>query len=140
MFSKKTVPVEMEVDGGIVEFDAKPGTPEFAAGVKQMVDRALSEVSQKIGKENWDKYCTLMFACNYDKGEGMAQCIDGNTDQLLILMGITIHTMAEQRVNRSKLTGKKQANGNAVIGELMQQLMAYVNVLDHDGQDSGIIT
>lgn len=140
LFKKKPVPLSISDEDGIDhKMEMQPGTPEFAAAVKQMVDKALRGVAEKIGVDNWNKHCTLMFACNYDKGEGMAQSIDGNTDQLLILMGITVHTMAEAEISKKKF-GKKPPNGNVVVGQIMQQLMAFVNSLDHDGNDSGIIT
>lgn len=129
------VPVTLadEETGREFTMEAAPDTPEFAAGVKKMVDTALATVKEKIGAANWDKYCTVMFSCSYGKGEGMAQCIDGNGAELLVLMGIVIHTIAEQ-----EMATKKNVGGNQVVAAIIQKLTWYVNQLDHD--TSGIIT
>lgn len=144
MFNKKKkVPVTLVDPDTQKEYTAEvmPGTPEFAAGTKKMVDDALSGVKQKIGQENWDEFCTVMFSCSYDKKEGFAQCIDGNTDQLMILMGIVISEMADRAVEREKLLPqKKQMGGNAIAAGLIQQLMGFVSTLEREGKDSGIIT
>lgn len=133
---KKEKPVMLSIsddDGIDHRMEMRPDTPEFAAAVKQMVDKALAEVKKEIGVENWDKYCTTMFTCSYDKGQGLAQCVDGNVDQLLLLMAVTIHTMVDAEVAKDKFA-KKPKGGNAITALIIQKLVGYVNSLDHDGE------
>lgn len=121
--------------------EAVPGTPEFAAAAKQAVDAALLTVKEQIGPENWDQLCTVMFSCMYDNENGIAQSIDGNSNQLLSLMAVTMHQMAEVEVSRQKLLPKPMG-GNKILALYLQKLAAIVNLMDKDGEhdQSSIIT
>ena len=145
LFKKKPKPIQMtftDPDTGREYSDEMmPGTPEFAAGVKKMVDAALADVKKKLTPENWDALCTVMFACAYDDGEGIAQSVDGNNEQLLLLMAVTIHEMIEAEVERQKFIPNPQG-GNQIGALLITKLSQYVNMLDRDDgkAESGIIT
>ena len=70
-----------------------PGTAEFAVYAKAIVEVKIEEAKKEIGKENWDRYISVLYGCITEDGS-INLAVDGDLKNLPPIMGISIRYLA----------------------------------------------